>query len=93
MKLKLKIDSAASTGNHGNYMKYANVHWLWWQQHLIVRDLREHCLIEEVTDSVRTVLIPSLSDPTFPFRLCRRCFPIKTLFAMTISKVQSPNMG
>jgi hypothetical protein len=60
MKLKLKIDSAASTENHWKYMKYANVHWLWWRQHLIIRDLREHCIVEVVTDSVRTVLIPSI---------------------------------
>jgi len=96
LKLTLKIDSAASTGNHGKYMKYVNVHWLWWRQLLIVRDLREHCIAEEVTGSVRAVLIPSirlcLSQPTFPFRLCRRWFPIKTSFAMAISKVQSSNM-
>jgi hypothetical protein len=40
----LKINSAASTGSHGKYMKYISFPW----QHVIIRGLHEHSKAVEV---------------------------------------------
>jgi hypothetical protein len=64
----------------------------WWQ-HIIVRGLHEHCIAVEVIGSTKTILTPRIqlcpSDPTLPFKLSRRTFPIKISFAMTTSEADS----
>jgi len=65
---------------------------LLWEQHMIVRGLHEHCTAAEIPGSRNTILIPSIllcpSDPTTPFKLHRRRFPINIAFAITINEPQ-----
>ena len=67
----------------------------WWQ-HMIIRCLHEHCLGAKVTVFRKIILVPKIqlcpSDPTIPFKLCRRRFPIKIAFAMTVSKAQGQTL-
>ena len=48
-----------------------------------------HRIATNVTGARKTVLIPRMqlwpSDPTIPFQLCGRRFPIKIAFAVTVS--------
>ena len=59
---------------------------------MIVRGFDEYCIVAEVIGSRKTVLIPRIqfcpSYPTFPFKMCRRRFPIKIAFAVTINEAQ-----
>jgi len=70
---------------------------LWQWQYTIISGTHEHCKAADVIGSRKTTLIPMIqicpSDPTIPFKLCRRQFLISTAFAMTIStaQVQMPN--
>lgn len=63
----------------------------WWH-HTIVKGLDEHCIATNVIGSIKTILTPNVQlcppDPTIPFELCRRLFPIKIAFATTNSKAQ-----
>jgi hypothetical protein len=73
---------------------------LQWWQHMIMTGLREHCtqvvicdcIAGKVSGSRNAVLIPSIqfcpSDPTVPFKLCRRRFAIKIAFAVTVNKAE-----
>jgi hypothetical protein len=65
---------------------------LLWKQHMIVRGLQEHCIAVEILGSSKPVLIPGIqlcpSDPTTPFRLHKRHFPINIAFAITINEAQ-----
>jgi hypothetical protein len=57
---------------------------------MAVRDLNEHSIAAEFTGSTNTILTLSIqlcpSDPTAPFKLCWRQFPIQIAFLMTTSK-------
>jgi hypothetical protein len=50
----------------------------------------------EVTGSRKIIPIPRIrlcpSDPTIPFKLCRRRFPIKIAFAVPINKAQGQTL-
>ena len=66
---------------------------LWWWQHMIVKDLNEHCKPAEVTGCRKTIFITRIqlcpSDRTsIPFKQYRRRFTIKITFAVTIRKAQ-----
>ena len=66
-------------------MKYGNFHWPPG-----VAGLKEHCMASEMTACRQAILQPRTKlcppDPTIPFKLCRRRFPIKTTFPITITK-------
>jgi hypothetical protein len=57
---------------------------------MIVKGLHERCIAVEVIGSTKTILTPRIqlcpSDPTLPFKLSRRPFPIKISFAVTTSE-------
>ena len=59
---------------------------------MTVRDFHEHSIATEVIGFSNTILIPSnhlsSSDPTTPFKPCRRRFVINIAFAMTVSRAQ-----
>jgi hypothetical protein len=59
---------------------------------MIVRGFDEHSIAAEFIGSRKTILILSIqscpSVSTIPFKMCRRRFPIKIAFAMTLSKAQ-----
>jgi hypothetical protein len=63
---------------------------------LDVRGLQGHRIAAEDIGSRKTILIPRIQlrspDPTIPFKLCRRRFPIKIAFAMTVSKAQGQTL-
>ena len=54
--------------------------------------LARHCIAVAVIGATKTILIPRIqlcpSDPTVPFKLSKRRFPIKIAFAMTIDQAQ-----
>jgi hypothetical protein len=63
----------------------------WWH-HMIVRGLHEHCSAAEVIGSRKTMRIPRIryrpSDPIPAFKICRRRYAMKIVFAMKINKAQ-----
>jgi hypothetical protein len=63
----------------------------WWQ-HMRIRGMNKHFTAAEVTGSTKTILILSIqlwpSDPSITFKLCKRRFPIKFAFPVTVSKAQ-----
>jgi hypothetical protein len=91
-KLMLKIDSASSTGSHGEYLKYVSFPWPPVEPAHDPKSLHEQYIAADVTGSNHTVLIPTTelcpSDPAIPFQLCAGRFPIKIAFAMTIRKAE-----
>ena len=69
---------------------------LQWWQHMIMTDFEGHCIAVEFIGSkhinlmLRIQLCPS--DPTIPFKACRRRFPIKIAFAMAVNKAQEQTL-
>lgn len=63
---------------------------------LIDRQLNEYNIVAKTIDSGQIVIIPRIvltpSDPTMPFSLSRKQFPIKVAFAMTINKAQGQTL-
>lgn len=55
---------------------------------MIIRGLQEYNIAAEVIGCRKTILVPRctcklcMSDPTISFKLCRRQFPFKIMFAM-----------
>jgi len=70
---------------------------LWQWHYTIIRGMHEHCIAADVIGSRKTTLTPMIqicpSDPTIPFKLCRRQCLINTMFALIINtaQVQMPN--
>ena len=64
----LKINSAASTGSHGKYMKYISFPW----QYVIITGLHEHSkAVERNVFNIASIqLCPA--GPTTLLKLCRR---------------------
>jgi len=80
-KARLKIDSAASTGNHGKYNKYVS---FLWPSLVAAHDHKKHARVLLRCGSYwlyKNTHIPRIhlctSDSTFPFQLRRRRFPTK----------------
>lgn len=63
---------------------------------LVVTHLGEYIITATIIHSDKTVLIPRInltpSDPTVPFQMVRKQFPIKVAFAMTINKAQGQTL-
>jgi hypothetical protein len=61
----------------------------WWQH--------KHCIAAEVIGYRKSIIIPRIqlcpSDATIHFKLCRRRFPIKLVFAMTINMAQGQRLN
>jgi hypothetical protein len=57
---------------------------------MLLRGFHEHCIVKEVIGSRKTTVILRIqlcpSDAAIAFRVCRRRFAIKTIFAVAISK-------
>jgi hypothetical protein len=64
---------------------------------MVIRVSHEHSIAAGVTGPRESILVPRiqscLSDPTVPFELSRRRFPIKIAFAMAISKVHGRRLN
>ena len=63
---------------------------------LVVTHLGEYVITAKFIDSAKTMLIPRInltpSDPTMPFQMMRKQFPIKVAFTITINKVQGQTL-
>jgi len=63
---------------------------------MTVRGFHEHPIATEVIGFRNTILIPSnhlsSSDPTTPFKPCRRRFVINIAFAVTVSRTQGQTL-
>lgn len=63
---------------------------------LVITNLGDFTITAKIIDSGKIVLIPRIdltpSDPTMPFNLTRRQFPIKVAYAMTINKAQGQTL-
>ena len=68
-----------------------------WLQHITVRGLQGHCIVTDVVALDKLSLYQTFSyarqSPPVPFKLCRRQFPIKISFSMTISKAQGQTLN
>jgi hypothetical protein len=95
-RLTLKIDSAASTGSHGEYLKYVSFLWPPVEPAHDPKSPHEQCIAADVTGSNQTVLIPTIqlcpSDPSIPFQLRTGRFPIQIAVALKISKAQGQTL-
>lgn len=63
---------------------------------LIVKQLNEFNIVAQTIDTNEFVIIPRIvltpSDPSMPFKLTRKQFPIKIAFAITINKAQGQTL-
>ena len=63
---------------------------------LVVTHMGNYTITARLIDSGKTVLTPRItltpSDPTIPFAMSRKQFPIKVAFAMTINKAQGQTL-
>lgn len=68
--------------------------WLW--QHMIIRGLKERYVLAKDISSRRVLFVSRIelrpSDLTNPVKLCRRRFPKRMTFVMTINKAQKQTL-
>jgi hypothetical protein len=86
VKTHIEINSAASSGSHGKYMECVSFPWPALVAAHDHKRLTEHCIMVEVIVSRKTILIYRIqlhpSDRTIAFKLCRRQFLNKIIFAV-----------
>jgi hypothetical protein len=74
----LETNKATSTGSCGKFIKYVSFPWPPVVAAHNRKRLLEHCQAAEVTGYGRTLLRPRIkfdsSDPTIPFKMCKRRF-------------------
>jgi hypothetical protein len=95
-KAKVKIDSHASAGSHGMYMKYASFPWppfvTWNCCKTLARGLRNRGDYFLQKNLFITRIQLGLLNPTITFKLCSRPFPIKFAFGMRVSKLKDSGL-
>jgi hypothetical protein len=83
-KVTLKIDSAASDGSHGNYMKYVSFLWPPVVAAQALHSNAKLLALEKLSPNPEFSYVPP-PDPTISFQLRRKRLPIKIAFAVTIN--------